>query len=36
MVRCIALSGFGEEADVKQPEKAGFDAHLICTFTEPT
>ncbi|MEM5338145.1 CheR family methyltransferase [Paraburkholderia azotifigens] len=27
-VICIALSGFGQEADVKMAENAGFDAHL--------
>ncbi|HKR38119.1 MAG TPA: CheR family methyltransferase [Paraburkholderia sp.] len=27
-VICIALSGFGQEADVEQSEQAGFDAHL--------
>ncbi|CAN0625421.1 two-component system, chemotaxis family, CheB/CheR fusion protein [Burkholderia multivorans] len=27
-VICIALSGFGQEDDVRQAEKAGFDAHL--------
>ncbi|CAD6513077.1 CheR family methyltransferase [Paraburkholderia sabiae] len=27
-VLCIALSGFGQEADVKMAENAGFDAHL--------
>ncbi|WP_321921914.1 response regulator [Paraburkholderia guartelaensis] len=25
---CIALSGFGQEADVEQSREAGFDAHL--------
>ncbi|MGU7782042.1 CheR family methyltransferase [Burkholderia sp. PU8-34] len=28
-VTCIALSGFGQEADVKQATNAGFDAHLV-------
>lgn len=27
-VICIALSGFGHEADVRQAENAGFDAHV--------
>ncbi|RQQ35783.1 CheR family methyltransferase [Burkholderia stagnalis] len=27
-VICIALSGYAQEADVKQAEQAGFDAHL--------
>ncbi|WP_321820206.1 MULTISPECIES: CheR family methyltransferase [unclassified Burkholderia] len=28
-VTCIALSGFGQEADVKEATNAGFDAHLL-------
>ncbi|MBP0588540.1 PAS domain-containing protein [Paraburkholderia sp. LEh10] len=27
-VICIALSGYGQEADVRQAQRAGFDAHL--------
>lgn len=27
-VICIALSGFGQEADVQQAQNAGFNAHL--------
>ena len=27
-VLCIALSGYAQDADVKQAQQAGFDAHL--------